>query len=332
MCRYVLPEWRSNFAWFSEYGADVAVVEVVDLVKVYDDRRVVDGVTFAVEEGEIFGIVGPNGAGKTTIVESIDGLRQPDGGSIRVLGMDPVTDRYELAQRLGAQLQESHLQNRVRVGEILETFASFYRNPADWKELVNRFGLEDKVDSSYSSLSGGMKQRLSAALALVGSPEIVVLDELTTGLDPRARRSTWDAVERIRDSGVTVILVTHYMDEAERLCNRIMVLNEGRVNAVDSPAGLIRLTDSEQTMTFRPSEPVSLDEIRELPDVLDIRSDDELITVTGVENVVVSVLMRLIDRGVTAGQLRVDYTSLEDAYLALTGEKSGSSDTPEGSD
>lgn len=302
------------------------VVEVADLVKVYDGRRVVDGVSFTVDESEIFGIVGPNGAGKTTIVESIAGLRRPDGGSIRVLGLDPSADRNELSQRLGAQLQESRLQNRVRVGEILETFASFYRNPVDWRELVSSFGLEDKIDSSYSSLSGGMKQRLSAAMALVGSPEVVVLDELTTGLDPRARRTTWDAVERIRDSGVTVILVTHFMDEAERLCDRIMVLNQGRAEAVDSPAGLILLMGSEQTMTFRPSEPVSIAEIQALPDVVEARSDDDRITVTGSENVVVSVLVKLVENGVTASQLRVDYTSLEDAFLELTGEKSGSSE------
>jgi len=306
------------------------VVEVVDLIKEYDGRRVVDGVSFTVDEGEIFGIVGPNGAGKTTIVESIEGLREPESGSIRVLGLDPVADRYELAQRLGAQLQESRLQNRVRVGEILETFASFYPDPADWRELVSRFGLDDKIDSSYSSLSGGMKQRLSAALALVGSPEIVVLDELTTGLDPRARRSTWDSVERIRDSGVTVILVTHFMDEAERLCDRVMVLNDGRAEAVDSPDGLIRRTGAEQTMAFRPSEPVTLDQIESLPDVIEALVDDDRITVTGSENMVVSVLMALVDRGVTASQLRVDHTSLEDAYLALTGEESGSLGTSAG--
>lgn len=310
---------------FLSIGVEVAVVEVVGLVKEYDGRRVVDDVSFAVEAGEIFGIVGPNGAGKTTIVESIAGLREPESGSIRVLGLDPIADRFELARRLGAQLQESRLQNRVRVGEILETFSSFYQNPADWRELMSRFGLADKIDASYSSLSGGMKQRLSAALALVGSPEIVVLDELTTGLDPRARRSTWDAVERMRDSGVTVILVTHFMDEAERLCDRIMVLNQGRASAVDSPSGLMHLTGSEQTMSFKPSEPVSLDEIRALPEVIDIRSDDDRITVTGAENIVLSVLMMLVDSGVTASQLRVDHTSLEDAYLALTGQESESS-------
>jgi len=303
----------------------VPVVEVADLVKEYDGRRVLDGVSFVVEEGEIFGIVGPNGAGKTTLVESIEGLRQPDGGSISVLGLDPIDDRYELAQRLGAQLQESRLQNRVRVGEILEAFSSFYRNPADWRELVSRFGLGDKIDATYASLSGGMKQRLSAALALVGSPEIVVLDELTSGLDPGARRSMWDAVKRIRDAGVTVILVTHFMDEAERLCDRVMVVNQGRIEAIDSPAGLIRLTGSEQTMTFQPSSPVSLDEIRALPGVADVLSVDDQIAITGVGDVVLSVLTSLVERGVTADQLRVDRTSLEDAYLTLTGETTWSS-------
>ena len=303
----------------------MAVVEVVDLVKEYDGKRVVDGVSFTVEEGEIFGIVGPNGAGKTTIVESIGGLREPESGSISVLGLDPISDHYELAQRLGAQLQESQLQNRVRVGEILEAFSSFYQNPVDWRDLVARFDLEDKIDASYTSLSGGMKQKLSAALSLVGSPEVVILDELTTGLDPRARRSTWDTVERIRDSGVTVILVTHFMDEAERLCDRIMVVNNGSVSAVDTPAGLIHSTGAEQLMTFRSSEPISTDELLALSDVIDARIDGDRVVVTGVENVVTAVLMMLVDRNVTASQLRVDYTSLEDAYLALTGETSGSS-------
>jgi len=307
----------------------VTVVEVSDVVKEYDGRRVLDGVSFTVEADEILGIVGPNGAGKTTLVESIEGLRQPDGGSIAVLGLDPIEDHYELAQRLGTQLQESHLQNRARVGEILETFSSFYRDPTDWRDLVARFGLDDKVNATYASLSGGMKQRVSAALALVGSPEVVILDELTTGLDPRARRSTWDAVEQIRDAGVTVILVTHFMDEVERLCDRVLVLDQGRIEAIDTPEGLIRLTGSEQTMTFRPSAPVSLEELSGLPGVLDVRSDDDRITVTGTGNVVLSVLTSLFESGVTADQLRVDHPSLEDAYLTITGEPSGQSDPQE---
>ncbi len=301
-------------------------VEVRNLVKDYDGLRVVDDVSFTVEDGEIFGVVGPNGAGKTTIVESIAGLRHPDGGSITVLGLDPLTDRYEIAQRLGVQLQESQLQPKVRVGEILEAFASFYRNPADWHELVERFDLADKVDAPFADLSGGMKQKLSAALALVGSPELVILDELTTGLDPRARRSVWSTIEQIRDVGVTVALVTHFMDEAERLCDRIMVVRDGRVAALDSPTGLAARTGFAQAMAFVPSAAVPIEELGHLPDVVEAVVAGDGVHITGVGNVVVNVLTALLDRGVTANQLRVDHASLEDAYLVITGETSGSSE------
>jgi len=296
----------------------VSVIEVEALVKTYDGTNVVDGVSFSVEEGEIFGIVGPNGAGKTTIVESVEGLRQPDGGSIRVLGLDPIGDRYEITERLGAQLQESRLQDKIRVGEVLDLYASFYRKPADWRELVDRFGLEGKVRSKYSNLSGGQKQRLSIALALVGSPEIAILDELTTGLDPQARRSTWDTIEQIRSASVTVVLVTHFMDEAERLCDRIMVVDHGRVVAIDSPSGLIRRTGSEQTLRFRPSTPIDDKILVGLSEVVAVHRNGSQIVVTGTGNVVQAVSAILAQRDVIAEDLRVDQTSLEDAYLELT--------------
>lgn len=296
----------------------MSVIEVEALVKTYDGTNVVDGVSFSVEEGEIFGIVGPNGAGKTTIVESVEGLRQPDGGSIRVLGLDPIGDRYEITERLGAQLQESRLQDKIRVGEVLDLYASFYRKPADWRELVDRFGLEGKVRSKYSNLSGGQKQRLSIALALVGSPEIAILDELTTGLDPQARRSTWDTIEQIRSAGVTVVLVTHFMDEAERLCDRIMVVDQGRVAAIDSPSGLIRRTGSEQTLRFRPSTPIDDKILVGLSEVVAVHRNGSQIVVTGTGNVVQAVSAILAQRDVIAEDLRVDQTSLEDAYLELT--------------
>ena len=296
----------------------MSVIEVEALVKTYDGTNVVDGVSFSVEEGEIFGIVGPNGAGKTTIVESVEGLRQPDGGSIRVLGLDPIGDRYEITERLGAQLQESRLQDKIRVGEVLDLYASFYRKPADWRELVDRFGLEGKVRSKYSNLSGGQKQRLSIALALVGSPEIAILDELTTGLDPQARRSTWDTIEQIRSAGVTVVLVTHFMDEAERLCDRIMVVDHGRVVAIDSPPGLIRRTGSEQTLRFRPSTPIDDKILVGLSEVVAVHRNGSQIVVTGTGNVVQAVSAILAQRDVIAEDLRVDQTSLEDAYLELT--------------
>ena len=301
-------------------------IDVQEVSKDYGGRRVLDGVSFTVDTGEIFGIVGPNGAGKTTLVESIGGLREPDSGSISVLGLHPIRDRSPLTQRLGIQLQESQLQKRARVGELLDTYSTFYEKPAPSAELASRFGLTEKLTAPYASLSGGLKQRLSIALALIGSPQVVILDELTTGLDPRARRSTWDGVEKIRDAGVTVILVTHYMDEVERLCDRVMVLDRGQITAIDTPQGLIRRIGSEQVMTFRSSEVVSVDELRALPDVATAESDGGSVKITGGGSMVLSVLTTLVDSGVTPDRLRVDHASLEDAYLALTGESSGSAD------
>ena len=310
----------------SEAGSPGRAIEVDDISKEYAGQRALDGVSFTVDAGEIFGIVGPNGAGKTTLVESIGGLREPDHGSITVLGLDPISDRSELTQRVGIQLQESTLQKRARVGEILQTFSTFYEKPVDWKELASRFGLSDKLGASYASLSGGMKQRLSIALALIGSPQLVILDELTTGLDPQARRSTWDGVEKIRDTGVTVILVTHFMDEVERLCDRVMVLDRGLIAAIDTPQGLSRHAGSQQVMTFRPSEAISVEELLSLPGVDGAESHGGKVEISGGGNMVLNVLTTLDAEGVTPDRLRVDHASLEDAYLALTGESSRSAD------
>ena len=215
------------------------VIEVDNLHKRYGDTVAVDDVSFTVERGEIFGILGPNGAGKTTTVECVEGLRRPDRGTISVLGLDPQRDGPELRQRLGAQLQATQLPDRIKVGEALELYASFYRRPADWRHLLDLLGLDGKRGTAFKKLSGGQKQRLSIALALVGNPEIAVLDELTTGLDPHARREVWRLIRDIRDRGVTVVLVTHFMEEAERLCDRVAVIDSGRVVVVDTPAGLV---------------------------------------------------------------------------------------------
>jgi ABC-2 type transport system ATP-binding protein len=217
----------------------MTVIEVNGLTKRYGDRTVVDGVSFTVAEGEIFGILGENGAGKTTTVECISGLRTPDAGSIGVFGLDTRTDREELRRIIGVQLQESQLQDRLRVGEAMQLYASFYNDPADWRELLAAVGLTEQVRVPYAKLSGGQKQRLSIALALIGNPRLAILDELTTGLDPRARRETWKLIRQIRDRGVTVLLVTHFMDEAERLCDRLAVLDGGKIVALDTPAALI---------------------------------------------------------------------------------------------
>ncbi len=305
----------------------MAVIEVEGIVKAYGGRNVVDDVSFHVEEGEIFGIVGPNGAGKTTIVESVEGLRNPDGGTIRVLGLDPIGDRYEITERVGAQLQESRLQDRIRVGEVLDLYASFYRNPADWRGLLDRLGLEGKEGEKYATLSGGQKQRLSVALALVGSPEIAILDELTTGLDPQARRATWDTIEQIRDSGVTVVLVTHFMEEAERLCDRTMVVKEGRIVAIDTPGGLVQRLGSEQRLRFQPSEPVDDSVFTALPEVVTVEHGGPQVVITGTGNVIQEVMVALARHQVVPEELRIEQTTLEEAYLALTGQGGASNDT-----
>lgn len=230
----------------------MSIIEVNELHKRYGETVAVDEVSFTVDEGEIFGILGPNGAGKTTTVECVEGLRTPSSGSTSVLGLDPQRDRAELRQRLGSQLQESTLPDKITVAEALDLYASFYRHPADWPALLETLHLSDKRNTQYRRLSGGQKQRLSIALALVGSPDVAVLDELTTGLDPQARRDTWDLIEQIRDSGVTVILVTHFMDEAERLCDRLALVDSGRIAALDTPSGLVKRAEQQQQVHFRP--------------------------------------------------------------------------------
>ncbi|HEX2130629.1 MAG TPA: ABC transporter ATP-binding protein [Actinophytocola sp.] len=297
----------------------MAIIEVTDLVKRYGAHTAVGGVSFAVEPGEIFGILGPNGAGKTTTVECVEGLRRPDGGSIRVCGIDPQRDHGELRQRLGAQLQASELPEKLTVREALELYSSFYRAPADWRRLVEVLRLEDKLDSQFRRLSGGQKQRLSIALALVGDPEVAVLDELTTGLDPQARRDTWDLIESIRDQGVTVLLVTHFMAEAERLCDRLALIDAGRVVAVDSPAGLVSTVDDTQRIRFKPSAPLDHALLTGLPEVTGVERAGAQLVVTGTGNVLLAVTTVLARHQIIAADLRVEQTSLDDAFVALTG-------------
>ena len=215
------------------------VIEVQNLHKRYGDHVAVEDISFSVREGEIFGIIGPNGAGKTTTVESIMGLRQPDSGSVHVLGADPQQNREAIAQRIGIQLQEANLPDRLKVWEAIDLMATFYEQTVPWEPLLTEWGIADKKNTMFGQLSGGQKQRLFIAAALVNDPEIVFLDELTTGLDPQARRATWEMVRAIRDAGKTVVLVTHFMDEAEALCDRIAIIDSGRVVALDTPARLI---------------------------------------------------------------------------------------------
>jgi len=295
------------------------VIEVQHMRKRYGDTVAVDDVSFTVEEGEIFGILGPNGAGKTTTVECIEGLRTPDSGTISVLGLDPIRDRGELRQRVGAQLQDSELPERLRVGEALELYSSFYRQPADWHALTDMLGLAEKRDTRFGKLSGGQKQRLSIALALVGSPRVAVLDELTTGLDPQARRDTWALIEGIRDQGVTILLVTHFMEEAERLCDRVALIDSGKIVALDSPAGLATGVDAEQRVRFRPSQPLDDSLLTGLREVTSVTRRGDTVIVTGTGDVALAVTSTLARNGIVAAQLRVEQASLEDAFVALTG-------------
>ncbi|WP_028851277.1 ABC transporter ATP-binding protein [Thermocrispum municipale] len=295
------------------------VVEVQGLHKRYGDKVAVDDVSFSVEKGEIFGILGPNGAGKTTTVECIEGLRVPDRGKVSVLGMDPRTDRAGVTRKLGAQLQESQLPDKLRVGEAMELFASFYPDPADPEQLLETLGIADKRDTPFRKLSGGQKQRLSIALALVGNPEIAVLDELTTGLDPQARRDTWDLIEDVRDRGVTILLVTHFMEEAERLCDRLALIDRGRVVALDSPSGLVAKVDDEQRIRFRPSEPIAEDELLALPEVHSVTKSGSHLVVTGDGNALHAVTSLLARKHIVASELRLEQSTLDDAFLALTG-------------
>jgi ABC-2 type transport system ATP-binding protein len=296
-----------------------AVIEVQDLHKEYGDTVAVDDISLTVEEGEIFGILGPNGAGKSTTVECIEGLRSPDRGRIRVLGLDPQHDRAELTQRLGVQLQDSHLPARLKVAEALDLYSSFYRDPADWRALVDVLGLGTKTNTPFDKLSGGQKQRLSIALALVGNPQVAMLDELTTGLDPQARRDTWELIEQVRDRGVTIVLVTHFMEEAERLCDRVALIDAGRVVAVDTPAGLTERVDADQRIQFRPSVPFDDALLKNLPDVTDVIHRGDVVVVTGTTNALNAVTSVLARNQIVAHQLRVEQASLEDAFVALTG-------------
>ncbi|MEU0373042.1 ABC transporter ATP-binding protein [Streptomyces sp. NPDC006283] len=298
----------------------MAIIEVNGLHKAYAGRPAVDGVSFTVDEGEIFGILGPNGAGKTTTVECVEGLRIPDSGTVRVAGLDPVADHQQLTRLLGAQLQESELQPKLTVREALELYASFYEAPADWRPLAERLGLEAKLATRFAKLSGGQKQRLFIALALVGNPRVVVLDELTTGLDPRARRDTWQLIEEVRDSGVTVLLVTHFMEEAQRLCDRIAVIDKGRVAALDTPAGLIGRSAASTVISFTPSAPLDERELTALPQAASVRTEDGQVVLHGTDETVTAVMSLLARHGITARRLRVSETTLDDAFLDLTEE------------
>lgn len=297
------------------------MIEVESLSKKYGDVLAVDDVGFTVEPGEIFGILGPNGAGKTTTVECIAGLHRPDSGRIRVLDLDPVRHRARLRRSLGVQLQNSNLPDALRVGEAINLYHSFYADGAEPAKLMADLNLTHLQNSPYSALSGGEAQRLSIALALIGKPRIAILDELTTGLDPQARRDTWDLVTQIRETGVTILLVTHFMDEAERLCDRVAVIDRARLIALDTPADLIARVDAPQRVHVKTRTPLDPAIFATNGDIEKIEGNGTRTTITGSGNLLHTVTATLLDHGITATETRLDEATLEDAFLALTGRR-----------
>jgi ABC-2 type transport system ATP-binding protein len=292
-------------------------VVVQNLVKKYGRLVAVDDVSLSIHEGEIFGIIGPNGAGKTTTVECISGLRSPDSGSISVYGLSPQKDRDKIREFVGVQLQESALPPRLKVGEAVKLFASFYPNPLNPDELLESLGIRQFANSLFKSLSGGQKQRVSIALALVGSPKLAILDELTTGLDPEARREIWSLIERMRDRGVTVILVTHFMDEAERLCDRLALINHGAVSALDTPEAIAAKAGGSR-VRFVPSQTVDEQTLRSIPGVQEIERKERYVTVTGTGDLAGAVMNALAAIGVRVSELEARTGNLEDAFIKLT--------------
>ncbi|HUA27250.1 MAG TPA: ABC transporter ATP-binding protein [Streptosporangiaceae bacterium] len=300
-------------------AASTPAVEISHLRKTYGSLVAVDDVSFSVTEGEIFGILGPNGAGKTTTVECAVGLRSPDSGTIRLMGIDPQADKARIHEITGVQLQSGAFPAKLRVGEIIDTYRSFYRHPADAGELAEALGLADKRTSYYRSLSGGQQQRLSVVLALIGAPRIAVLDEMTTGLDPQARRAAWELIERVRDRGTTVLLVTHFMEEAERLCDRVALIDSGRIVALDTPAGLAVRAMGGKTVRFLPSAPFDDSVLTGLAEVTAIEHDGHHVVVTGTGELATKVIVALHLAGIEARDVRIDASTLEDAFVRLTG-------------
>lgn len=293
-------------------------VQVRDLRKHYGATQAVAGATFAIDEGEIFGIIGPNGSGKTTTVECLQGLRQADSGEMRVLGLDPREDAAELRRRIGSQLQQSALPERMRTWEALDLFGSLKGNGTGWQRAAREWDLWEKRNTAFGNLSGGQQQRLFIALALAGNPALVFLDEMTTGLDPSARRATWEHIRTVRERGATVVLVTHFMDEAEYLCDRIAVFRSGAVVAVDTPARLAESFSGGTVVTFTAGAGESFEWLATCPGAQEVSQDGARVAVHGNGALLAHVGAALVQRGLAPEDLDVRRRSLEDAYLHLT--------------
>jgi ABC-2 type transport system ATP-binding protein len=297
------------------------IIQVAGFRKTYGSVVAVDDVSFEVDDGEIFGLIGPNGAGKTTTMECVEGLRSPDRGTISVLGLDPVRDVYRLQQRIGVQLQQAQLQKRIKVWEAIDLWASLYRRTrADAERLLEQLGLADKRNAWFMTLSGGQKQRLFIALALINDPDVVFLDELTTGLDPQSRRTIWELVRGIRARGKTVFLTTHLMEEAERLCDRVAIIDQGRIIDIDTPAKLVSRHCPERAIEIATGEALAEERFRQIPCVTAVERADGRVTIRGRgEDFVTDVIHCLSEHQIRVTNFRTLLPTLEDVFLTVTG-------------
>ena len=301
------------------------IVQVEGLRKTYGATVAVDGISFEVKEGEIFGMVGPNGAGKTTTIECLEGMRKPDAGRVSVLGVDPQADSKILREHTGMQLQQSNLPDRMKVWEALDLYASFYSKTVDWQELLAQLGLDEKRNSYFSKLSGGQKQRLFVAMALLPDPQLVFLDELTTGLDPQARHAIWDLVRDVRQRGKTVLLTTHFMEEAERLCDRVAILDHGKIVALDTPAALIRSLGAEQRVVFTLEGALPAGFETAFSGEVRLEVQGNQVTIHGQNGRTVPLVSEVVGllcaQGIPFRDLRTEQPNLEDVFLKLTGRQ-----------
>ena len=297
------------------------VIQVLKVRKAYGQTVAVDEVSFEVDDGEIFGLIGPNGAGKTTTMECIEGLRRPDQGTISVLDLNPIRDVYKLQNRIGVQLQQAQLQKRIKVWEAVDLWASLYQKKGtDGEHLLAQLGLSDKRDAWFMDLSGGQKQRLFIALALINDPEVVFLDELTTGLDPQSRRAIWELVRGIRERGKTVFLTTHLMEEAERLCDRVAIIEHGRIIDIDSPESLINRHCPERTVVLATENPVAGERFRTIPGVEAVVCSGSQFTIRGRgDDLVTEVIHCLSENQIRVTDFRTVLPNLEDVFIKLTG-------------
>jgi ABC-2 type transport system ATP-binding protein len=295
-------------------------IQVSGVRKTYGATVAVDEVSFEVKDGEIFGLIGPNGAGKTTTMECIEGLRRPDAGSISVLGLDPLRDVYKLQERVGVQLQQAQLQKRIKVWEAVDLWASLYQKKAiEGEKLLEQLGLADKRNAWFMNLSGGQKQRLFVALALINDPEVVFLDELTTGLDPQSRRAIWELVRGIRERGKTVFLTTHLMEEAERLCDRVAIIEHGRIIDMDTPERLVQRHCPERTVMLATDDPTAEERFLAIPGVEAVSRTENRFTIRGRGDLVTEVIHCLSENRIRVTDFRTILPNLEDVFLKLTG-------------